>query len=66
MLREYLVEKSITFIERFVDDDEVAKEDMMKVTEEYLAVPFTYVVKDDNSIHKIIGFNKKQLEEVFG
>jgi len=66
MLHEYLTQKNIAFTQRLVDEDEQAKAEMMKVSEEYLAVPFTYIQKDDGTTQNIIGFNKRQLEEVFG
>ena len=66
MLKDYLKEKNITFSEKLVDQDEAAKDEMMTASGGFLGVPFTLVVKDDNSKETIIGFDKGKLNSVLG
>ncbi len=66
MLKDYLKEKNITFSEKLVDQDEVAKDEMMTASGGFLGVPFTLIVKDDSSKETVIGFDKGKLNSVLG
>ena len=66
MLKDYLREKNIEFEDKFVDQDDAAREEMMKESEGFLGVPFTVVVKDDGSKEDIIGFDKNRINSVLG
>lgn len=61
MLKDYFNEKSITFTEKMVDQDDTAREEMMKESGGFLGVPFTVVTKDDGSKEDIIGFDKGKI-----
>lgn len=66
MLKGYLEEKNVTYTERLVDQDDAAREEMMKASGGFLGVPFTLVAKDDGSRATIIGFDKNRVNEVLG
>ena len=66
MLKDYLSEKNLTFKEKLVDQDEAAREEMVKDSGGFLGVPFTVIVKDDGSKDTIIGFDKNQVNEILG
>ncbi|OGM04503.1 hypothetical protein A2715_01215 [Candidatus Woesebacteria bacterium RIFCSPHIGHO2_01_FULL_39_32] len=66
MLKDYLESKNITYSEKLVDQDDVAREEMSKVSGGFLGVPFTLVVKDDGTKGTIIGFDKNRVNEMLG
>lgn len=66
MLKEYLAEKNISFEEKLVDQDEMARDEMVKDSGGFLGVPFTVVTKDDGTKATIIGFDKNRVNEVVG
>ncbi len=66
MLKSYLDENNISYTEKLVDQDEAAKEEMVKESGGFLGVPFTIVIKDDGSKESIIGFDKGKVNEVLG
>ncbi len=66
MLKDYLKEKSITFTEKLVDQDDAAREEMMAVSGGFLGVPFTAITKDDGSKETVLGFDKGKLNSVLG
>lgn len=66
MLKKYLEENNIEFTEKLVDQDDAAREEMMKESGGFLGVPFTVVVKDDGAKEDIIGFDKGKVNKVLG
>ena len=56
MLKDYLGEKKVEYIEKLVDQDEKAKAEMLGVSGGFLGVPFSVIVKNDGSKETIIGF----------
>ncbi len=66
MLKDYLSQKNITYIEKLVDQDDMAKEEMMGKSNGFLGVPFTVVVKNDGIEENIIGFDKGKVSEIIG
>jgi glutaredoxin 3 len=66
MLKDYLGEKSIQYMEKMVDQNETARTEMMAISKGFLGVPFTVVTKDDGSKDTIIGFDKGRLSTVLG
>lgn len=64
MLKAYLTEKKVTFTEKMVDTDDVAKEEMIKESGGFLGVPFSVVVKDDGTKENVIGFDKGKLDQL--
>jgi len=65
MLKKYLDEKKIAYTEKVVDQDDAAKEEMMKESGGFLGVPFTVIVKDGKK-DKVIGFDKTKINQVLG
>jgi len=66
MLKTYLQEKGINFNEKLVDQDDVAREEMMAKSKGYLGVPFMVVKKDTGEEDSVIGFDKLRADQVLG
>ena len=66
MLKDYLSENKITFTEKLVDQDDVAREEMMKDSGGFLGVPFVVVVKNGGTKETIIGFDKGKVNSILG
>ncbi|OGM27988.1 hypothetical protein A3D00_04570 [Candidatus Woesebacteria bacterium RIFCSPHIGHO2_02_FULL_38_9] len=64
MLKDYLGANKISYIEKLVDQDEVAKNEMMKESSGFLGVPFTVIVKDDGIKETVLGFDKGKINQV--
>lgn len=66
MLKDFLNEKNVSFVEKLVDQDEEAKKEMQKESNGFLGVPFSLIVKDNGEKETMIGFDKGKLEELLG
>lgn len=66
MLKGYLGEKGISFVEKLVDQDQPAQEEMMKLSGGFVGVPFTHIKKDDGSEKNIVGFDKGKVDQTLG
>ena len=66
LLKDYLKEKGIFFDEKFVDQDDKAKEEMLADSQGFMGVPFTVVNRDDGSKDTIVGFDKGKIQETLG
>lgn len=66
ILKNYLIEKNISFTEKLVDQDDSAREEMSQISGGFLGVPFTLVIKDDGTRSTIIGFDKSRLDNILG
>lgn len=64
MLKNYLTEKGIDYVEKLVDQDELAKVEMSTVSGGFLGVPFTIITKNDGAEETIIGFDKGKLDSI--
>lgn len=64
MLKEYLKEKGVDFVEKLVDQDELAKVEMSAVSGGFLGVPFTIITKNDGTEETVIGFDKGKLDTI--
>lgn len=64
MLKDYLTEKGFSYVEKLVDQDDIAKQEMERESGGFLGVPFSLVVKDDGSKATIIGFDKGKVDSV--
>ena len=64
MLKDYLKEKGISYEEKLVDQDDVAKEEMMAASGGFLGVPFSIITKDDGVKENVIGFDKNRINEI--
>lgn len=65
MEKEYLDSKGIKYENIFVDQQ---PDEAKRLIEEsgQMGVPFTEIAKDDNSVVKILGFDKAKLNEALG
>lgn len=63
MLMDFLDEKNISYTKKLVDQNDEAREEMTKVSGGFLGVPYT-VVEMEGKQEKIVGFDKKKLNEV--
>ena len=66
MLKDYLTEKKISFVEKLVDQDDAAKEEMVKSSGGFLGVPFSVITKDDGEKQTVFGFDKGKLGSILG
>lgn len=64
MLKEYLKSKSVSFVEKLVDQDENAKNEMLQVSNGFMGVPFSVIIKDDGTKENIIGFDKGKIDSL--
>ncbi len=65
MLKDYLTQKNISFVEKMVDADDKARDEMMSISGGFLGVPFTVIVKDGTR-ETVIGFDKGKLNSLLG
>jgi len=66
MLKDYLKGKNFTYIEKLVDVDDTAKEEMMSASRGFLGVPFTTILLDSGAKETILGFDKGKIDTVLG
>lgn len=66
MLKDYLTGRGQAFVEKLVDQDEAARDEMMAASGGFLGVPFSVVVKDDGTKENVIGFDKGKLDTLLG
>jgi len=64
MLKDYLTSKTILFTEKLVDMDEANQKEMSAVSNGFLGVPFTVVIKDDGTKETIMGFDKGKIDSI--
>ena len=63
MLKDYLNESNISYVEKLIDQDEQAKEEMMQASDGFLGVPFT-VIEKDGVKNTVIGFDKHRIDQL--
>jgi hypothetical protein len=66
MLKDYLRSKNLEFTEKMVDMDEAAQKEMGEVSNGFLGVPFTLIVKDDGTKETVLGFDQGKLNAILG
>ncbi len=66
MLKDYLKAKNIAFVEKLVDMDDTAREEMMVSSGGFLGVPFTTITKDDGTKDTVLGFDQGKLNSLLG
>jgi glutaredoxin len=62
MLKDYLIGKSVSFIEKMVDTDEEAQKEMLSASNGFMGVPFTVITRDDGTKETVVGFDKGRFE----
>ncbi len=66
MLKDYLEAKGFSYTEKFVDQDEASKNEMVQLSNGFLGVPFTVITKDDGTRGMVIGFDKNKIDQILG
>jgi glutaredoxin 3 len=66
MLKDYLGANNIAFTEKMVDQDELVRDEMAKVSGGFLGVPFSVISKDDGTSENVVGFDKGKLNSLLG
>jgi glutaredoxin len=66
MLKKYLDEKNFKYEEKLVDQDDAAKEEMMKDSGGFLGVPFSVITKGDGAKETVLGFDKNKINGILG
>lgn len=66
MLKSWLDSKNRKYENVFVDEDTAGMEEMIKISEGHMGVPYTVITKNDGSQVKIAGFDKPKFEEMLG
>lgn len=64
MLKDYLSSKNVIFVEKLVDQDEIAKSEMQLDSNGFLGVPFTVITNDNGNKESIIGFDKGKFDKL--
>lgn len=64
MLKDYLDSKNLSFIEKLIDVNEAAREEIEKESGGFLGVPFVVVNFADGRRETVIGFDKGRLEQI--
>lgn len=64
MIKDYLIEKKIPFVEKLVDQDESVRKEMISISGGFLGVPYTVIVRDDGVSENIVGFDKGKLDSL--
>lgn len=65
MLKDYLNEKGVSYVEKLVDTDEAAQKEMAEISNGFMGVPFVVAEKDGNR-ETIVGFDKGRLNYILG
>lgn len=63
MLKNYLKEKGLDYNEKYVDQDDSARDEMVKISGGFLGVPYTVIEKDDKK-GTVVGFDKAKINEL--
>lgn len=66
MLKDYLTKKGISFEEKLVDQSDEDREEMSKLSDGFLGVPFSVLTREDGSMEKIVGFDMGKLNKMLG
>lgn len=66
ILKDYLNEKKVPFVEKVIDRDEAAKNEMISVSNGFLGAPFVLITKDDGIKETVLGFDKGKLDQILG
>lgn len=65
MEKEYLDARGIKYENIFVDQDDMAAEELMKMEGQF-GVPFTVFTKDDGSQETLLGYDKEKINQILG
>jgi len=66
MLKSYMEEKNIAYAEKLIDSDDLAREEMVKLSDGFMGVPFTVIELDDGKKETVVGFDRGKLNKTLG
>lgn len=64
-LMSYLDEKGIKYTTKIIDTDAAAQEEMSKLSDGFLGVPFVAIEKD-GKVETVLGFDKAKINSILG
>jgi glutaredoxin len=64
-LKEYLDAKKLLYVEKLIDQDEAARQEMLTHSNGFMGVPFVLVEKDGGEKVTVVGFDKGKLDSIF-
>lgn len=62
MLKDYLFSKNVTYVEKLIDMDTSAQEEMSKISNGFLGVPFTTFTDEAGNMQTVLGFDKGKID----
>jgi len=65
MLKDYLKEKGVSYEEKIIDQDDSAREEMMKASNGFQGVPFS-VIEKEGKVETVTGFDKGKIDTILG
>ena len=65
MLKDYLGEKKTAYVEKLIDQDDSAREEMVKISNGFQGVPFV-VIEKDGKTETVLGFDKGKIDKILG
>lgn len=65
-LKKYLDERSISYTEKVIDQDDTAREEMLADSGGFMGVPFTVIIKDNGAKETVVGFDQNRLSQILG
>lgn len=63
MLKDYLKEQNVSFVEKLIDQSESERDEMMSRSGGFLGVPFLVINKNGKE-EKVVGFDKNKINEL--
>ena len=64
MLKDYLKERGVSFVEKLIDEDDSARSEMVNLSNGFLGVPFTFIIRDNGIKETVVGFDKGKLDKI--
>lgn len=64
MLKRWLDDKSIKYTSYDVDNNPIAAQNMLRLTDGRMGVPFSTIEQEDGTIDKIFGFDIKSFSSI--
>lgn len=64
-LKEYFDAKKLLYVEKLIDQDETARQEMLTVSNGFMGVPFVLIEKDSGEKQTVVGFDRGRLDTIF-
>lgn len=62
MAKDYLSSLGFAFEEKLVDQDDIARDEMSKISNGFMGVPFIVVEKDSGEKMSVVGFDREKIK----